>query len=118
MRRFLGLERELWMDKKPIDRRGDPRYVRIVLMQADSYLIGKTIDLSRIGARVQLHQPLVVGELLKMDLAAGDQILEIPARAVRVVQVSDNEYQVGLAFEPLEEETRRALERFLESTGF
>lgn len=106
------------MDKKPIDRRGDPRYVRVVLMQADSYLIGKTLDLSRIGARVQLHRPLVVGEPLQMDLAAGDQILEIPGRVVRVVRISDSEYHIGLEYEPVEEKTAQALEEFLDSAGF
>ncbi len=106
------------MDKKPIDRRGDPRFVRVVLMQADSYLIGKTIDLSRIGARVQLHRALGVGEILQMDLAAGERILEIPAKVVRVVQVSENQFEVGLSFQPTDEATTQALAEFMEATGF
>ncbi len=106
------------MDKKPIDRRGDPRYVRVVLMQADSYLIGKTIDLSRIGARVQLHRALGVGETLQMDLAAGELILEIGARVVRVVQVADNQFEVGLSFQPMDESTTKALTEFMDSAGF
>lgn len=109
----LGLLRELAMDDKPIDRRKSRRFHKISLMQADSYLIGETLDLSMGGARFRVHRSLSVDTPVKLDLAADDLVLEIQAKVIRVSRIAQDRYEIGLEFEPLAKPVKAALRQFL-----
>ncbi len=102
------------MESNPIDRRRKPRFVKISLMQADSYLIGQTLDLSMVGTRILLHCALPVDAAVQMDLAAGDIVLEIGARVIRVNRVGEDRYEIGLQFTAVDPETSRLLRAYIE----
>ena len=83
-------------------------------MQADSYLIGQTLDLSMVGARILLHRALPVDASVQMDLAAGEIVLELRARVIRVNRVGEDRYEIGLQFTFVEADTARQLRQFIE----
>ncbi len=95
------------------DRRRSPRVGKVSLIQANSFLIGSSLNLSRHGALIELHEPLRTELPVRLDLAIQDQVMELQARVVHVHQVDQGRYNIGLEFQDLSEEELKALDDFM-----
>lgn len=103
------------MRKLNKERRNGKRQVKVSLVQANSYVIGSTADLSLGGARIELPRALPVQTPVRLDLLAGDSVLEIVSTVVHVQKLGEDRYSAGLKFGQLEATTLRLLEEFLAS---
>ncbi len=103
------------MEQEGSERRRSPRVFKVSLIQANSFLIGNTQNISRHGARIELHEPLPADEPVTLDLSVGEKVLEIPARVVYLHQGESGLYTIGLEFKDLSESQLELLDEFLAS---
>ncbi len=103
------------MEHEGSERRRSRRVVKVSLIQANSFLIGNTKDVSRHGAKIELHEPLPADESIKLDLSVGNKVLEIPARVVYLHQGESGLYSIGVEFQELSDAQTNLLEEFLGS---
>lgn len=103
--------------KSGSERRRSQRRHKVSLIQAQSFLIGNSVNLSLHGARVELHEPLLIEIPVQLDLAVGDKVLEIPARVIYVHRTAEGNYHVGLEFQEVTGSQRKALKDFLEDSS-
>lgn len=82
-------------------------------------LLGPVLDLSGGGARILCREAPPIGMMLTVDLRADgdDAVLHLPARVVRVHRLGRRRYDVGLAFEAMDEQARRVVSRFAAING-
>ncbi len=96
------------------DRRRGGRLARVSLVQANSFVIGRTVNLSAGGARIEVYQRLPLQSPVSLDLLLGEHLVEVSARVVYVTEVGTDRYFVGLQFEGVDSTTRLLLDDFLE----
>lgn len=105
------------------ERRREPRLRVSVLINLAPHvagartrelILGRTVDLSRSGVRVQLHRPLEVGMRVRLSIALRERLVEALGEVRSVMRAGDG-YEVGLAFIDIEPPHRDALALFIAS---
>ncbi len=71
--------------------------------------LARTLDLSAGGAGLETGSHLRAGDRLTLQIAIGNEIVEVTATVVHVRPVADDLYATGIEFDPLTEEGRAAL---------
>ncbi len=95
------------------ERRRAARVVKVNLVQANSFLIGTTLNISRTGARIELYEPLAPGQTVVLDLALGDSVLDVEARVVYVNKDTEGRFSIGVHFHELDERQVKLLTDYL-----
>lgn len=100
---------------KTIDRRRSPRVESIHLVTfeaegaASAVEVGRTLDVSAVGARVETPTAVPVGQDLHLDIAVGDRIVRTAGRVVHAERAPDDRWQIGIELVRLTPADRAAL---------
>ena len=77
--------------------------------QKTSISMGKTLDLSQSGVRIQVSTGLEEGDLLEIEIGAGEELIQAEARVVHVELVEGGFFEVGAEFTNLADQDRAVL---------
>ncbi|MEL7058585.1 MAG: PilZ domain-containing protein [Acidobacteriota bacterium] len=110
------------------DRRHDPRVATVSLVQISPFdseglqqglAAGRTINISRGGVRLEMHQPLAVPlrSRLRLDVALGDALVTVEGIIVYLEAVDEQRTHVGVAFDELEPALAQRLDALVTGLG-
>lgn len=117
------------MTESGSDRRHEPRVQAINLVHVEEYAypvldgfktddaIGRTLDLSHDGMRLQLDHCLPLRTKLKLDLALGNQVLQFEGRVTSIREIDGTACDMGIQFVDVTPEQYEALEEHLQLRG-
>ena len=71
--------------------------------------IGRTLDVSEGGVKVETHRKLADGTELDMDIAIEDKIISARGEVVHTEELKKGLYGTGIRFTSISEEDRKAL---------
>ncbi len=71
--------------------------------------LGRTVNLSAGGAGLETDSPLHAGDRLRLQIAVGNQIVEVTATVVHARPLDDSLYATGVEFEALDDQGRATL---------
>jgi hypothetical protein len=106
------------------DRRHEPRVQALDLVHIEEYrypaltsfktddAVGRTLDLSHDGMRLQLDHPLLLKTKVRLDLALGNTVLRVEGRVVSSRIVEDR-YEMGIEFTGVKPEQWEAIDAYL-----
>ncbi len=101
------------------ERRQDPRIEKVNLVQLSRFdeegaradlAIGRTLDLSRGGLRVELLHALPLRSVVTVTLALDDQIVEVTGTVVHLAVIDAERCSMGIEFTKLSDEARQLIE--------
>ena len=106
------------------ERRHEPRVKAMTLVEVGEFspvgvlqdlTMGRTLDLSGDGMRLELDHPIPVETLLTIDLEMGEQIVEMRGR-VRSVNPAEEErrWAMGIKFFALDSEDYEKIEEYVQ----
>lgn len=108
------------------DRRHEPRVQTINLVHLREYryptlidyktddTLGKTLDLSHDGMRLEVDHALPLRTKVKLDLALGEQILTMMGKVRSLSEIDETHVDLGIEFENVTPEQYEALEEYLQ----
>ena len=100
------------------NRRREPRVRSLNLVayagkgrerQTTPISMGKTLDLSPSGVRLQVETGIEKGDLLEIEIGAGEEFVQAEARVVHIELVEGGLFEAGAEFTSLSEEDRSVL---------
>ncbi len=94
------------------DKRRFPRIQNLSFV-AEKGRVFRTLDLSREGMLVEMNPPAPVGAQMKVDLALGEEVLEVQGEVMRHVPQPDGQVAVGIKFGRLSPKAERTIRDFL-----
>jgi hypothetical protein len=97
------------------DKRRFPR-VQSMNMVAEKGRLFRTLDLSREGMLLEMDIPAAIGSRLQVDLAIGEEILEVVGEVKRHVSQGNGRVAVGILFDRLPPKAERRLREYLLKT--
>lgn len=71
--------------------------------------IGRTLDVSEGGAKIETHRQLDKGLLLELEIAVEDQIISARGVVLYSQKLRDGLFGTGISFTAIDEESRRLL---------
>jgi c-di-GMP-binding flagellar brake protein YcgR len=71
--------------------------------------IGRTLDVSEGGVKVETHRKLADGTELEMDIAIEDRIITAKGEVVHTEELENSLFGTGIRFTSISEEDRRSL---------
>ena len=71
--------------------------------------IGRTLDVSEGGAKIETHRQLDKGLLLELEIAVEDQIISAKGVVLYSQELGDGLFGTGISFTAINEESRRLL---------
>jgi c-di-GMP-binding flagellar brake protein YcgR len=71
--------------------------------------IGRTLDVSEGGVKVEIHRKLAEGTELDMDIAIEDEIITARGEVVHTEELKNGLYGTGIRFTSISDEDRKAL---------
>jgi hypothetical protein len=91
------------------------RYPRLQSLNivADSGRVFRTLDLSREGMLLEMDVPAAVGTRLQLDLALGEEVVEVEGEVKRHVPQDNGRIAVGILFSRLSPRAERTLREYL-----
>ncbi len=113
------------MTETNADRRHEPRIKAINLVHVAEYsyaalanwktdeTIGRTLDLSHDGMRLELNHCLPLRTRVKLDLALGNQLLQLDGRVRSLVEVNPTTCDHGIEFVDVSDDQYQVLEEYL-----
>ncbi|MDZ7579322.1 MAG: PilZ domain-containing protein [Deltaproteobacteria bacterium] len=80
---------------------------------ADRQTMGRTLDVSEAGVRLETHLPVDIGRHLMLSVGLEDDVVDIKGHVVHAQKNRDGKYELGIElFEP-DEAAREILKRFI-----
>lgn len=103
------------------ERRQAPRVEKIQLVEVSRFdegglsdlTTGRTLNLSRGGARLELHYSLPLRSTIELSIVLGGQVVQVPGKVVYLEAIDDQRTAMGVAFTDVPPETQEAIESFL-----
>lgn len=105
------------------DRRSEPRIEVMNLVSAAKFNelgfmtgleMGRTLDLSHDGMRLQLSDPLPVRATLKLSFALGERVVEVHGQVRSVYEIDDHTFGHGIRFVDLSTDDYEAIDEYLQ----
>lgn len=75
--------------------------------------VGRTLDLSRDGVRLEMADMVPIRSFLKLTLAVDDRLIEVKGQVTSHVDLPEGEIAHGLQFVEVSDENRQVLDAFL-----
>jgi len=94
------------------DKRRFPR-IRSLNVVAEKGRVFRTLDLSREGMLVEMDIPTGRGTRVALDVALGEEIVEVQGEVVRLVPQDNGRIAVGIRFDRLSPKVDRTLRDYL-----
>lgn len=94
------------------DKRRFPR-IQSLNIVAEKGRVFRTLDLSREGMLVEMDSPPAVGARVNLDLALGEEVLEVTGVVMRHVPQDNGRVGVGVRFERLAPRAERSIREYL-----
>ena len=94
------------------EQRRFPR-IQALNIVAEKGRVFRTLDLSREGMLVEMDTPTAIGTRIQLDLALGEEVLEVTGQVVRHVPQDNGRTGVGVRFERLSPRAERAIREYL-----
>jgi len=94
------------------EKRRFPRLQSLNIV-AQAGKVFRTLDLSREGMLLEMDVPAAVGTRLHVDLALGEEVLEVEGEVKRHVPQDNGRIAVGILFSRLSPRAERALREYL-----
>jgi hypothetical protein len=105
------------------ERRHEPRIEALNLVRAAEYsdiglkledAVGRTLDLSHDGMRLELDHCLPLRSRVWLSLALGNQLLDLHGRIKFLREIDSTKCEMGIEFEDVRPEQYEALEEYLQ----
>ncbi len=105
------------------ERRSTSRVEKVHLVQVNRFdeegaradlTTGRTLNISRGGVRLELHQPVPLRSVVSLDLILGERILDVEGTVVYLEDLDGERCGVGIKFRDLHPETEALIEEFVE----
>jgi len=105
-----------------LERRHEPRVDAVNLINVAEFTevgfrtdleIGKTLDLSHDGLRVELSHPLPLRSMVGLSLVLGEALVELHGRVRSMVSVGEHACDMGIEFVDLTPEKYEVLDEYL-----
>jgi len=77
--------------------------------------MGRTLDVSSVGLKLETHIPLKPGEMLRVSIGLDDDVVGLNGRIVHVSVEGEDIYHAGVEFVDLDSEEERVLKRYLKA---
>jgi len=107
------------MDQRRSERKDTLNFLDIEHVAREGEVLnqgmGRTIDVSTVGLKLETYLPLSVGEALHVSIGLDDDVVELQGRIVHVVEVGQDTYHAGVEFVGLDANGQRVLNRYLEA---
>ena len=113
-------------DDPPSDRRHEPRVhslnlVNVAQLNLDqdfaNITVGRTIDLSRGGIRLDLHTPLPLRSTVKLTIALDGKLVEVEGTVCHLEVLDERRCSMGIAFDQLSGEAQAVIDAHLKHTA-
>jgi hypothetical protein len=101
-----------------MEKRASPRIRSLLLAsyvpmkgEQQEYIIsiGRTLDVSEGGAKIETHRQLEKGLQLELEIAVEDQIISAKGEVLYSQELRDGLFGTGISFTSINEEARRLL---------
>ena len=95
------------------EKRGYPRLKRLYLIsyinkkgdrQISPVSMGRTLDISSTGVRVEVFQQTAPKTLMEMEIGVDESILPVQGKVVHAEKTGENVYVIGIQFDELQAE--------------
>lgn len=105
------------------ERRREPRVKVLNLVSVDQrdddgalteLAVGRTLDLSRRGMRLELTRPLPLRSRVRVTVALADRIVTLDGQVRHTDEMDDGTCSMGIEFIEMSSEQTEALEEFLQ----
>lgn len=113
-------------EEKNMPERRYPRIKKINLVQVSRFdeegfradlATGRTLNISRGGVRIELHHPLPLRSVVGINMALGDQILEVSGTVVYLEVLDQDRCAMGIEFKELSADAVKVIEEYLGQGG-
>jgi len=107
------------------DRRRDLRVTSLNLVQVDqsenelqtNLTVGRTLNISRGGLRLELQETLPLRSLVGLTLALGEHIIEVTGRVRYLNKLDDGTCAMGIQFVDLTAEQQALIDKIVRERG-
>lgn len=108
------------------ERRREPRVRVLNLVSVDQcddsgalteLAIGRTLDLSRHGMRLELSRPLPLRSRVRVTVALAERIINLDGQVRHLDEMDDGTCAMGIEFVALPADHAEAIDEFLDSYG-
>jgi len=96
----------------PDDKRRFPRLQSMNIV-AEKGRVFRTLDLSREGMLLEMDVPAAIGTRLHLDLAMGDDVVDVAGEVMRHVPQDNGRVAVGIRFSRMAPRSERMLREYL-----
>ncbi len=105
------------------DRRTDPRIEKVHLVQVNRFdeegfradlTTGRTLNISRGGVRLELHQPVPLRSVVGLNVVLGERIVDVTGTVVYLEDLDGERCGMGIEFDELDPESEALIEEFVE----
>ena len=113
-------------DDTPSDRRQEPRVqslnlVNVAQLNLDqdfaNLTVGRTMDLSRGGIRLELHTPLPLRSTVRLTIALDGKLVEVEGTVCHLEVIDEHRCSMGIAFDHLNADAQSSIDRHVRHTA-
>lgn len=83
--------------------------------EADRQTMGRTLDVSEAGIRLETHLAVETGSHLMLSIGLEDELVDIGGHVIHTGKNRDGKYELGIAFESPDESTRSTLKKYIKA---
>ncbi|MGB5422052.1 MAG: PilZ domain-containing protein [Desulfobacterales bacterium] len=80
---------------------------------ADRQTMGRTLDVSEAGIRLETHLPVEIGRHLMLSVGLEDDVVDIKGRVVHAGKNKHGKYELGIELLESDEAAREILKKFI-----
>lgn len=82
---------------------------------ADRQTMGRTLDVSEAGLRLETHLAVDIGSHLILSIGLEDDLVDIEGHVIHSGKNRDGKYELGIEFKSPDEATRNSLKKFIKA---
>jgi hypothetical protein len=82
---------------------------------ADRQTMGRTLDVSETGIRLETHLPVEIGRRLMLSLGLEDEVVDIQGQVVHAAKNADGRHELGIALLEPDAAAREVIKKFIEA---
>ena len=83
--------------------------------EADRQTMGRTLDVSEAGIRLETHLLVEKGRHLMLSIGFEDQLVDIKGHVIHSGKNSDGKYELGIEFIGLDDTSKKTIQKFIKA---